>query len=36
MSLNKNVLLVCSPYYQRYTDNLIKGATKFLISKSVN
>ena len=36
MSVNKNVLLVCSPYYQQITDNLIKGAIKVLKSKSVN
>ena len=36
MSVNKNVLLVCSPYYQQITDNLIKGAIKILKSKSVN
>jgi 6,7-dimethyl-8-ribityllumazine synthase len=36
MSLNKNVLLVCSPYYKDITDNLIEGATKFLELKSVN
>ena len=36
MSVNKNVLLVCSPYYQQITDNLIKGAIKVLKSKSVD
>ena len=36
MSLNKNVLLVCSPYYKDVTNNLILGATNVLISKSVN
>ena len=36
MSLNKNILLVCSPYYQQITDNLIKGAIKVLKSKSVD
>ena len=36
MSLNKNVLLVCSPYYIDVTKNLIAGATKILASKSVN
>ena len=36
MSVNKNVLLVCSPYYQQITDNLVKGAIKILKSKSVN
>ena len=36
MSLNKNVLLVCSPYYKEVTKNLIAGATKILASKSVN
>mgnify|MGYP001494727872 CR=1 FL=1 len=36
MSVNKNVLLVCSPYYQQISDNLIKGAIKVLKRKSVN
>ena len=36
MSLKKNVLLVCSPYYKQITDNLIVGATEVLISKSIN
>ena len=36
MSLNKNVLLVCSPYYKEITDNLILGATEVLLSKSIN
>ena len=36
MLVNKNILLVCSPYYQQITDNLIKGAIKVLKSKSVN
>lgn len=31
-----NVLLVCSPYYKIITDNLIKGASEVLISKSVD
>jgi 6,7-dimethyl-8-ribityllumazine synthase len=36
MSLNRNVLLVCSPYYKEITDNLIKGAIDVLESKSIN
>ena len=36
MSSNKNVLLVCSPYYKEVTNNLIAGATEVLVSKSVN
>ena len=36
MSVNKNVLLVCSPYYKEITDNLILGATEVLVSKSIN
>ena len=36
MSVNKNVLLVCSPYYQQISDNLIKGAINVLKPKSVN
>lgn len=35
MSDNKKVLLVCSPYYQDITNNLIDGATKVLNSNSV-
>ena len=31
----KKVLLVCSPYYQNITNNLIEGATKVLKSYSV-
>ena len=31
----KKVLLVCSPYYQIVTKNLIEGATKILKSNSV-
>ncbi len=31
-----NVLLVCSPYYKKITDNLIKGACDILNSNSVN
>ncbi len=31
----KKVLLVCSPYYQNVTKNLIEGATKILKSNSV-
>ena len=36
MSLKKNILLVCSPYYKEITDNLILGATEVLASKSIN
>ena len=36
MSLDKNVLLVCSPYYEQVTDDLIKGAISVLKSQSVN
>ena len=36
MSINKNILLVCSPYYKVITDNLILGATGVLNSKSIN
>jgi 6,7-dimethyl-8-ribityllumazine synthase len=36
MSSNINILLVCSPYYKDITDNLIKGATEVLLSKSIN
>jgi 6,7-dimethyl-8-ribityllumazine synthase len=32
----KKVLLVCSPYYKDITSNLIKGASDFLKSKSVD
>ena len=31
----KKVLLVCSPYYQNITNNLIEGAIKVLKSYSV-
>ena len=33
---NKKVLLVCSPYYEEITQNLIKGASKVLMSNSVD
>ena len=33
--INKKVLLVCSPYYQNITNNLIEGAIKVLKSYSV-
>ena len=33
--LKKKVLLVCSPYYQNITNNLIEGAIKVLKSYSV-
>ena len=36
MSINKKILLVCSPYYKQISDNLIKGATNVLVSKSIN
>ena len=32
----KKILLVCSPYYKDITSNLIKGASEFLKSKSVD
>ncbi|MAK06101.1 MAG: 6,7-dimethyl-8-ribityllumazine synthase [Rhodospirillaceae bacterium] len=32
----KKILLVCSPYYKDITSNLIKGASDFLKSKSVD
>ena len=36
MMINKKkILLVCSPYYQNVTNNLIEGATKVLKSNSV-
>ena len=35
MFTNKKVLVVCSPYYQDITQNLIKGAIKVLKSNSV-
>jgi 6,7-dimethyl-8-ribityllumazine synthase len=35
MSSNRNVLLVCSPYYKKITDNLIVGVSKLLESKSI-
>ena len=31
-----NVILVCSPYYKIITENLIKGATGILTSKSID
>ena len=36
MTKKLNILLVCSPYYKVITDNLIKGATELLISKSID
>ena len=36
MSVKKNILLVCSPYYKEITDNLILGATEVLASKAIN
>ena len=35
MIYNKSLLLVCSPYYENVTNNLIEGATKVLKSNSV-
>ena len=32
---NIKILLVCSPYYEEITNNLIKGASNFLKSKSI-
>ena len=32
----KNILIVCSPYYKDVSNNLIKGATSLLDSKSIN
>ena len=36
MDHKKKILLVCSPYYKEITSNLIKGASDFLKSKSVD
>ena len=36
MDHKKKILLVCSPYYIDITSNLIKGASDFLKSKSVD
>ena len=36
MNSKLNVLLVCSPYYKIITENLIKGASEVLNSKSIN
>jgi len=36
MNDKKKILLVCSPYYKDITTNLIKGASDFLTSKSVD
>ena len=36
MDNKKKILLVCSPYYIDITSNLIKGASDFLKSKSVD
>ena len=35
MRNKKKVLIVCSPYYQNITNNLIDGATKVLNSNSI-
>ena len=35
MKIKKKVLIVCSPYYQNITNNLIDGATKVLNSNSI-
>jgi 6,7-dimethyl-8-ribityllumazine synthase len=31
----QKILLVCSPYYQHITNNLIKGASNVLVSRSI-
>ena len=36
MDHKKKILLVCSPYYNDITSNLIRGASDFLESKSVD
>jgi len=37
LTTQKNkILLVCSPYYEEITNNLIKGASNFLNSKSID
>ena len=36
MNDKKKILLVCSPYYKDITSNLIKGASDFLKSNSVD
>ena len=36
MNKKLNVLLVCSPYYKIITENLIKGASEVLNSKSID
>ena len=36
MNNKKNILLVCSPYYQDITCNLIKGASDLLKSNSID
>ena len=36
MDHKKKILLVCSPYYNDITSNLIRGASDFLKSKSVD
>ena len=33
--VNKKLLLVCSPYYEDITNNLIKGASNILKSKKI-
>ena len=36
MNKKLNVLLVCSPYYKIITENLIKGSSEVLNSKSID
>ena len=36
MILKKKILLVCSPYYKKITNNLIRGASDLLKSKTVD
>ena len=36
MNNKQKILIVCSPYYKDITSNLIKGASDFLKSKSVD
>ena len=35
MSLNKNVVIVCSPYYKKITNNLILGASQIFDSHKI-
>ena len=36
MNNKLNILLVCSPYYKTITEDLVKGASEVLISKSID